>query len=59
MAEVSTDRVIQHSFWRAHRLDENGDVDEDSIPEDIKVWYVDSSEEEETVYEYESDLEVD
>ena len=54
--EVSTDRVIQRSFWRAHRRDENGDVDEDLIPEDIKAWYVDSSDEEETVSEYESDL---
>ena len=24
VAEVSTDRVIQRSFWRAHRRDENG-----------------------------------
>ena len=59
VAEVSTDRVIQRSFWRAHRRDENGDVDEDLIPEDIKAWYVDSSDEEETVSEYESDVEVD
>ena len=59
MAEVSTDRVIQRSFWRAHRRDENGDVFEDLIPEDIKAWYVNSNDEEETVSEYESDLEVD
>ena len=27
------------------------------IPDDIKAWYVDSSDEEETVSEYESDVE--
>ena len=46
VAEVNTDRVIQSNFWRDHRRDENGT-------------YVDSSDEEETVFEYESDLEVD
>ena len=59
VAEVSTDRVIQRSFWRAHRRDENGDVDETLIPDDIKAWYVDSSDEEETVSECESDVEID
>ena len=55
--EVSTGRVIQRSFWRAHRRDENGDVDENLIPADIRAWYVDSSDEEETVSEHESDVE--
>ena len=57
MEEVSTDRVIQRSFWRAHRRDENGDIDMTLIPADIKAWYVNSSDEEETVSEYESDVE--
>ena len=57
VAEVSTDRVIQRSFWRAHRRDENGDIDETLIPADIKAWYVDSSDEEETVSECEGDVE--
>ena len=55
--EVSTDRVIQRSFWRAHRRDENGDIDMTLIPADIKAWYVDTSDEEETVSECESDVE--
>ena len=55
--EVSTDRVIQRSFWRAHRRDENGDIDMTLIPADIKSWYVDTSDEEETVSECESDVE--
>ncbi len=59
VAEVSTDRVIQRSFWRAHRRDENGDVDETLIPADIKAWYVNSSDEEETVSERDSDVEID
>ena len=57
MEEVSTGRVIQSSFWRAHRRDENGDIDMTLIPADIKAWYVDSGDEEETVSEYESDVE--
>ena len=57
MEEVSTDRVIQRSFWRAHRRDENGDIDMTLIPADTKAWYVNSSDEEETVSEYESDVE--
>ncbi len=59
VAEVSTDRVIQRSFWRAHRRDENGDIDETLIPEDIKAWYVNTSDEEETLSECESDVEID
>ena len=55
--DVSTARVIQRSFWRAHRRDENGDIDESLIPNDISTWYVDSSDEEETLSEQESDIE--
>ena len=50
---VSTDHVMQRSFWRAHRRDENGDIDMTLI----QAWYVDSSDEEETVSECESDVE--
>ena len=57
--EVSTPRVIQRSFWRAHRRDKNGDIDESLIPDDIRAWYVDSNDEEETVSEKYSDLEDD
>ena len=39
--------------------DENGDVDEALIPEGIKAWYVNSSDEEETVSERDSDVEID
>ena len=43
--KVSMLRVIQRSFWGAHRRD------------DIRVWYMDSADEEETVSEKYSDLE--
>ena len=59
MKEVSTDRVIQRSFWRAHRRNEKGDIDNSLIPIDIQEWYIDSSDEEETVSERESDLETE
>ena len=59
VTEVSAGRVIQRSFWRAHRRDENGDIDESLIPDDIKAWYVDTSDEEETLSERESDVERD
>ena len=52
-------RVIERSFWHAHRRDENGDIDESLIPDDIRAWYVDSSDEEETVSGQYSDLEDD
>ena len=54
---MSTDHVIQRSFWRAHRRNENGDIDESSIPADIRAWYVDSDDEEETISECEGDVE--
>ena len=57
--EISTDRVIQRSFWRAHRRNEKGDIDNCLIPIDIQEWYIDSSDEEETVSERESDLETE
>ena len=53
---MSTDHVIQRSFWRAHRRNENGDIDESLIPADIRAWYVDSDDEEETISECESDV---
>ena len=59
MKEVNTDRVIQRSFWRAHRRNEKGDVDHSLIPTDIQEWYIDSSDEEEIVSERESDLETE
>ena len=55
--KVSMPRVIQRSFWRAHHRDENGDIDESLIPDDIRAWYGDSTDEEETVSEQYSDLE--
>ena len=58
-AEVSTPRVIQRSFWRAHRRDGAGDIDSTLIPADIRAWYADSSDEDETVSEQESDLDFD
>ena len=57
--EVSTDRLIQRSFWRAHRRNEKGDIDHSLIPTDIQVWYIDSSDEEDTVSERESELETE
>ena len=42
--EVSTDRVIQRDFWRAHRRNEKGDIDHSLIPTDtgIQEWYIDT-----------------
>ena len=57
--EVSTDRFIQRSFWHAHRRNEKGDIDNSLIPIDIQEWYIDSSDEDETVSERESDLETE
>ena len=57
--DVSASRVIQRSFWRAHRSDENGNIDESLIPDDIRAWYVGSSDEDKTVSEPYSDLEDD
>ena len=57
--EVSTDRVIQRSFWRAHRRNEKGHIDHTLIPNDIQEWYVDSSEEKETPSERKIDLETE
>ena len=44
-AEVSTHRVIQRSFWRAHRRNGEGDIDNTLIPSDISAWYADSRDE--------------
>ena len=57
--EVSTDRVIQRSFWRAHRRNERGDIDHSLILADVQAWYIDSSDEEDTISERESDLETE
>ena len=57
VSEMSTDRVIERSFWRSHRRDGKGDVDESLLPKDLLDWYVDSSDEEDTVDEHESDVE--
>ena len=56
--DVSTDRLIQRSFWRARR-NGKGDIDHSLIPTDIQAWYIDSSDEEDTVSERESDLETE
>ena len=56
--EVSTHRVIQRSFWRAHRRNEKGDIDHSLIPEAIRNWYKSQSDEEDTVSEHESDVEL-
>ena len=58
VCEMSTDRVIQRSFWRAHRRNANGDIDEDLLPKELLDWYVDSSDEEDTVPEHDSDVEI-
>ena len=55
----SKNRVIQRSFWRAHRRNEKEDIDHSLISTDIQAWYVDSSDEEDTVSERESDLETE
>ena len=55
--EVSTGRMIQRCFWRAYRRDANGDVDLDLIPQGIRDWYEDSSDEEDTFEECPSDVE--
>ena len=57
--DVSAPRVIKRSFWHAHCSDENEDIDESLISDDIRTWYVDSSDEEEAVSEQYSDLEDD
>ena len=51
--------MIQRSFWRAHRRNGEGDIDNTLIPSDISAWYADSSDEEETVSEQETDLDFD
>ena len=53
------DQVIQRSFWRVHQRNGKGDIDHSLIPNDIQEWYVDSSDEEETISERESDLETE
>ena len=55
---IPLDRVIQRSFWRAHRRNANGDIDESLLPQDVLDWYVDSSDEEDTVDEHASDVEI-
>ena len=55
----STDRIIQRSFWRAHRRNEKGNIDHSLIPMDIQAWYIDRSDGEDTVSERESDLETE
>ena len=57
--EVSTDRLIQRSFWRAHRRNEKGDIDHSLIPTDIQARHINNSDEEDTVSERESDLETE
>ena len=57
--EVSTDRLIQRSFWRAHRRNEKRDIDHSLIPTDIQARYIDNSDEEGIVSERESDLETE
>ena len=52
-------RTIQRSFWRALRRNETGDIDESLIPQSIRDWYEDSSDEEDTFQEVESDVEFD
>ena len=59
MKEMSTDRLIQRSFWRAHRRNGKGDIDHSLIPVNIQARYIDSSDEEDTVSERESDLEME
>ena len=57
--EVSTDRLIQRSFWRAHRRNKKGDIDHSLIPTDIQARHINNSDEEDTVSERESDLETE
>ena len=47
----------QRCFWRAYRRDANGDIDLDLIPQGIRDWYEDSSDEEDTFEECPSDVE--
>ena len=56
---VSTGRLIQLSFWRTHGRNEKGDIDHSLIPTDIQAWYIDNSDEEDTVFKRESDLETE
>ena len=55
---MSIDRVIQRTFWRAHRRNAKRDFDEDLLPKELLDWYVDFSDEEDTVPEHESDVEI-
>ena len=57
--EVSTDRVIQRSLLRAHRRNEKGDIDHSLIPADIQAWYIDSSDEKDTISDHESETDTD
>ena len=44
-------------FWRAYRWDANGDIDLELIPQSVRDWYENASDEEDTYSEYESDVE--
>ena len=57
--EVSTDRMIQRCFWRTHRRDAQGEIDMSLIPSDIRAFYDDSDDEEDTFEERDSDVEVE
>ena len=52
--EVCHHRLIQRCFMRALRRDENGDIDEDLIPESIRGWYDDGDDEQDSLSQYET-----
>ena len=55
--EVSIERMVQRCFWRAYRRDANGDIDLELIPQSVRDWYENLSDEEATFSECESDVE--
>ena len=57
VVEVSTGRMVQRCFWRAYRRDANGDIDLELIPQSVRDWYENASDEEDTYSECESDVE--
>ena len=50
--------LVQRSFWKAFRRNAEGDIDESLIPASLLAWYEGSDDEEETVDEVDSDVEV-
>ena len=53
--EVCHSRTIQRCFMRALRRNADGEIDENLVPQEIREWYEDSEDENQTSSESESD----